>query len=238
MESDYAGRILTRKTALIALAFALGAVLALVAAIGLMAWGGTTAFPSVPAREVAPAVKLFGITLLVLGGALFLGVASFFFINPNYFGNRYVRKLARREFSRRPGCVVDANDPDALFVEIVPKLNWGKLMLETAQDVGFLVLDRGRRQVLFEGDKERCRIPAAAITQCEVEEFVEGKGTAAATRVYYVVLRAAHPTRFWEAPIRQRTGMGKCQSRRRKKAAQQLCGAINEMRSGAPKPVI
>ncbi len=238
VESDYAGRILTRKTALIALAFALGAVVALFAAIGLMAWGGTTAFPSVPAREVAPAVKLFGITLLVLGGVLFLGVVSFFFINPNYFGNRYVRKLARREFSRRAGCVVDPNDPDALFVEIVPKLNWGKLMLETAQDVGFLVLDRGRRQVLFEGDKERCRIPAAAITQCEVEEFVEGKGSAAATRVYYVVLRAAHPTRFWEAPIRQRTGMGKFQSRRRKKAAQQLCDTINEMRSGAPKPVI
>jgi hypothetical protein len=71
-------------------------------------------------------------------------------------------KVVKREFARRTGCLVQPSDADALFVEIVPKLNWGKMVLESASDVGSLRVDKRRREILFEGNKERWRIPAAA----------------------------------------------------------------------------
>ena len=170
--------------------------------------------------------------MLTAGGIFFLGTAAFFLVNPTYLANRYLRKVVRREFARRSHHRVEPDDPDALFVEIVPKLNWGKMMWDNAQDVGFLRVDKARREVLFEGDKERWRIPAAAITFCEVEFFVEGQGTHGATKVFYVVLRARRPAEFWEAPIRERGGMGIFQSGQRKKSAIRLCEAIRAIQGG------
>ncbi len=230
VESDLAGRVLTKRNAIIGTAYTFAALLLLFAGVGLAAWGGITAFPddkSGPA--VPPEKKAAGMAMLALGGAFFLGTAAFFFINPNYLGNRYLLQVVKREFARRPHCRVEPNDPDALFVEVVPKLNWGKLGWENAREVGFLRVDRSRREILFEGDKERWRIPAAAVTHCEVEFFVEGQGSHAATKIFYVVLRARHPAGFWEAPVRERTGTGKFRAGRRRKSAQRLCEAIREI---------
>ena len=232
VEPDYAGKVLTRRTKLIGNAIALSSLLMLFAALGLMAWGGLTAFPTGAAPTVS--VRVLGIALLAMGGVLFVACAIFFLINPSYLGNRYLLKIVKHEFAKRPKPLVQPDDPEALFVEIVPKMNWGKISLETASDVGFLRVDRARREVLFEGDKERCRIPAEAITYAEVEYFVEGQGTHAATKMYYVILRAAHPTRFWEAPIRERTGAGIFRSRSRKKSAFSLLSAIREIQGKAP----
>ncbi len=234
--ADDAGRVLTKRNALIGNAFAFAALLLLFGAIGLAAWGGITAFPDDKStRTVSPEAKAVGIAALATGGLLFVGIAVFFFANPTYLGNRFLLKVVKREFARRTGCLVDPTDPEAVFVEIVPKLNWGKLALESASDVGFLRADKARRQLLFEGDKERWRIPAAAILSCDVDFFVEGQGTAAARKIYYTVLRARHPTRFWETPIRERAGTGLFQSGRRKKAAEQLCAAIQKLQGKVPE---
>jgi len=234
VETDLAGKVLTKRNAIIANAYALVAFALLIAGIGLAAWGGLTAFPDNESdQEVSPARKAFGITVLSLGGALLLSTAVFFLASPSYLGNRYLLKVIKREFARRTKCLVEPNDPDALVVEIVPKLNWGKLAWETARDVGFLRVDKARREVLFEGDRERWRIPAAAITYCEVEFFVEGQGSHAATKIFYTVLRARHPTDFWEAPIRERGGTGIFRSGRRKKSAMRLCEAIKEIQGAA-----
>jgi len=231
IEPEYAGKVLTRRTALLGNALVFAGLLLIFAGIGLAAWGGSIAFPDKHSpQDVPPARKAAGIAVLTLGLVCFAGTAIFFFINPSYFGNRYVLKRMRLEFSRRPKCLVDPNDPEARFVEIVPKLNWGKLMLESASDAGFLKLDRRRREILFEGDKQRWRIPAETITHCAVEVHVEGQGTHAATKVYFVVLRARQPGQFWEAPIRERTGTGKLRSGRRKKAAFQLFETIESLR--------
>lgn len=234
VESDFAGRVLTKRNAIIANVYAFGALLFLFGGIGLAAWGGITAFPDKKSnQEVSPQKKALGITVLAVGGLFFVGTAGFFLVNPSYLGNRYLLKVLRREFARRPKCLVEPNDPDALIVEIVPKLNWGKLAWETARDVGFLRVYKARREILFEGDKERWRIPAAAITYCELEFFVEGQGTHGATKIFYTVLRAGHPGGFWEAPIRERGSTGIFQSGRRKKAALRLCAAIKEIQGAA-----
>src|SRR5439155_10658453 len=70
--------------------------------------------------------------------------------------------------------VVDPNHPDAILAEVIPRRNWGQLMLENADDQGFLLVDAERRQLLFEGDKQRYRIPADAILSCDVEAMNKG----------------------------------------------------------------
>jgi len=226
--SDWAGKVLTKRTALAATAWAFAAWLFLFAGLGLLVWGGVTAFPD-DKTFVSPETKSLGIAVMAVGAMLFLSTALLFFINPNYLGNRYLLKVVRREFARRTGCVVEPTEPDALFVEIVPKLNWGKMALENASDVGFLFVDKARREILFEGDKERWRIPAAAVLSCDVDYFVEGQGTHGATKLFYVVLRARRPGQFWEAPIRERSGTGMFRSARRKKAAERLCASIQNL---------
>jgi hypothetical protein len=202
------------------------------AGLGLLVWGGTMAYPdsNSPRRDVSPAEKVFGTALLAAGGLIFLGVGATFFIDPSWLSNRYLRNRVKREFGRRPAHLVDPNNPSAMFVEVVPKLNWGKMKLESASDVGFLLVDKARRELLFEGDKECYRIPAAAVTSCEIEVYVEGKGSHAATSFYYLVLQAHHPDGFWEAPIRRRGGTGMFLSRKRKRWTESLRREILELR--------
>ena len=90
-----------------------------------------------------------------------------------------------------------------------------------------LLVDQARREIRFEGDNERWRVPAASITSCEVEKYVHGQG-AGATRLFYVVLRATRREGFWEVPLRERRGHGLLSSKR-KKLAQRLAAAIQEM---------
>ena len=106
--------------------------------------------------------------------------------------------------------------------------------MQEASDVGFLLVDRGRKDIRFEGDRERWRIPVSALSYCEVESFAEGHG-AARFRSYFTVLRLSDASRFWEAPIRQDGGTGVAFGWRRKRAAQRLAAMINELRERKPE---
>jgi len=209
--------------------FSLGILLGFFGGPGLMLWGLATGFPDHPPVEgVSPEVKRFGLTLIIAGGVWFFVSMAIAFIDSSFFGNRYIRKLLRRELGRRTSELVDVNDPDALFVECVPKMNWGKMMLDNASDIGLMVVDRQRKEIRFEGDKERWRIPAAAIAHCEFEVFVRQQGHAR-SKIFFVVLRANHRAGFWEAPIRPRGKLGVF-SGGRKKATRQLFDAIEAIR--------
>ena len=102
--------------------------------------------------------------------------------------------------------------------------------METASDVGYLRVNQSRKEICFEGDQERWRIPGAAITYCELEFFVEGQGTAGARKIFYTVVRVRHSHRFWEAPIRERGASGLFSFRRRKQSAARLCAMIREIK--------
>ena len=102
-------------------------------------------------------------------------------------------------------------------------------MMEDAGDVGLLLLDKHRREVRFEGDKERWRVPARAITECSIEVLVQGY-----TRRYFVVLRASGPNGLWEAPVRERRG-SLLLAWTQKKITRRLFDSIQEMRGvGTP----
>jgi len=232
--AEYAGRVLTRKTGWICAAIMFSALLGMFAGLGLAAWGGTMAFPDKKSQRVPSSTeRVIGTALLVVGGLAFFGVGATFLIDPTWLSHRYLLRVVKREFQQRGAHAVDPNDPEAVFVEVVPKLNWGKMKLESASDVGFLRLNKERREILFEGDKECWRIPAGAVTSCEVETFVEGQGSHAATTLFYAVLQAKHPAGFWEAPLRKRGSTGKFASRKRRVWAEGLRRDILDMRSGA-----
>jgi hypothetical protein len=232
LPEDQAGKVLARKTILVASIFSFVVLIGFFASLGLVLWGVLTAFPDHPPLEgVSPGAKSFGITLIIGGGAWFCVSLAVALIDPSFMGNRYVRKVLHQELERRTSPIVDKYDPNALFVEFVPKTNWGKLMLDNASDVGLMVVDEQKREIRFEGDKERWRIPASAITYCEFEVFVQQQGHVK-SRLYYAVVRANHRDGFWEAPIRPRGKLG-IFSGRRKKATRQLFEAIQKIRGVA-----
>ena len=230
LSGDYAGKIMTRKTSLTASMFSALIAAGLFGGLILALGGLFIGFPDhPPAGGVSLREKIVGGVMVGVGFACFLVSVGISLVNPGFLANRYLRKLFLSELARRTSVAVDANDPDALFVEIVPKLNWGRMMLENASDIGLLVVDRGRRELRFEGDKERWRIPAAAIASCEFEKYVYRRGNHSAT-IYFAIVRANHRNGFWEAPIRERMGTGLF-SGRQKKSAQRLFEAIESIRT-------
>jgi hypothetical protein len=121
-------------------------------------------------------------------------------------GSRSLYRAACRHFRSRPDLLVDPDDPEAIFIEVVPRRHWARAnrMLETAGDVGFLRIDAEHGLLLFEGDRERYRIPAGAILGCEVEQVEPHNSFMTQTDHYphfMAVIRANHPDGPWEAPL-------------------------------------
>jgi hypothetical protein len=221
--SDHHGRVLTRKRMWLGNAFALIGIVGFIGGLGLLAWGA-----SMLEHKGGTGANSAGVALCVIGGVSVLIALTGMLFDSSFGANRSLRKAFKSELSRRSGVLVEPNDPDALFIEVVPKLNWGKMMLDNADDIGLLLVDKARREVRFEGDKERWRVPAGSITSCEVEYWVHGEG-AGRSKLFYTVLRATRRSGFWEAPVRERRGMGLLSSKR-KKLASRLAAAIQEIR--------
>jgi hypothetical protein len=86
-----------------------------------------------------------------------------------YPTSRFMLRQARRAFELRADPAVDWNDPDLVFVDIIPRINWGKTMMENATDIGFLELNQKKRELIFEGDRERYWIPVDSILEVKHE---------------------------------------------------------------------
>ena len=123
------------------------------------------------------------------------------------FGNLvpalYLRAAARSVISMRPRAVLDPRDPEAIYVDVIPRANWGKAMIRNATDTGLLAVDEFSRCVLFEGDQQRWKIPAASLISAEVESYrpaghVEGRD---GENFYVTVIRARVGGDVWEAPV-------------------------------------
>src|SRR5207302_9260035 len=89
---------------------------------------------------------LFGIAACWMFGCLVLSLVwNLFFAR--YPTSRFMLRRTRRAFELRPNPAVDLNDPDLFFVDIIPRINWGKPMMENASDIGLLELDKERRKL-------------------------------------------------------------------------------------------
>jgi hypothetical protein len=235
VDPEFAGKVLTKKNALIGTGIALLGLVAVFASIGLAALGAYFAFPQPPPADGVSAVsRIAGVTLLVLAGMMFLGNAVMVFTAPSYFAVRFLRRVIFREFSRRPAHLVNPSDPSAILVQVIPRAHWGKMKLVDASDIGFLRVDAQKGDIYFEGDKEVYRIPGAAITSCEIESFLMGQGSHGATTVFRVVVQANHPSGFWEAPFAQVGSSGKLRRKARSEWAQNLRQRINSVKPAVP----
>jgi len=224
IEPEYAGKAFSRGMLWGGTILTFVPLLIFIGGFGLVAWAATILEGGVPPTE-----KFIAFGMLAAGIVSGVGGMIMALTNPSYIACKILQNRLRRELARRPKRMVEPDNPEALFVEIVPKANWGRLKLSWASDVGLLLLDQAKRELLFEGDRERFRIPADAITYCGFEEFVSQHGHSRVT-YYYMVLRIESPTRFWEAPIRLQTGAG-LGSRKRKKEMTLLFNRVRQMRA-------
>lgn len=87
------------------------------------------------------------------------------------FRSRWTRRRLCEEIALRPDVLVRPDDPEACFVAIIPRGNLAVVKATSASDVLLLKIDRPGRQILLEGDSDRYRIPAAAVTACVPQMF-------------------------------------------------------------------
>jgi len=153
---------------------------------------------------------LFSVWLVILGFSSLAVGATICCINLEYLNYRYTHRLTRRLVRSRPDAIVDPDDPECVFVAVVPRKNWTKLNLDDPSDRGFLLVDARERQLLFEGLRERYRIPANALISCEIEALDVGNHLFAAvvrarTAGIAEDIAGMQPAwTGWEAPFRPR----------------------------------
>ena len=131
--------------------------------------GGIGVGISIYGKVPVAAVVLTGMGV-VCGVLSVVALVSF----QHFLASRYLRSIARWAFSRRADVLVGPDNPEAVFVDIIPRSHWGEAMLEPATDMGFFAIDYDRRELLFEGDIKRYRIPFEAIGSCQLEEYSLG----------------------------------------------------------------
>ncbi len=194
---DGADKVLNRRanTALLVVALA-PLELALLVALGLgtlvvLHWSDLGAGAKAGAVAAIPAALVAGFVLTARYGD---GLVA-----------RIHQRLLAGAVRQRPSAIVQPDDPDAVYVSVIPRENWGRLMLEMAADVGLLKIDGRRRELLFEGVRQRWRIPADSVESCELEEFSIGTPAPNRNNVSLLaVLRVSRDGGAWEAPLRPR----------------------------------
>jgi hypothetical protein len=225
---DGAGQVLNRRVIVALLVLAVAPLeLALLVAVGLgvavgLYWSDLPGEAKLGAAGVALAGLVAGCVLTVRYGD---GVVA-----------RIQRRLLAAAVRQRPGALVHPDDPDAVCVGVVPRKNWGRLMLEAAEDVGLLKIDPGRRELLFEGVRQRWRIPGDSIESCELEEFTIGPPGPNKNNVFLLaVLRVSRDGGVWEAPLRPtQTTLRQPTAEARHQRCRQLRRRVREELLGSP----
>lgn len=199
--------ILGTKTLIIGNLLTLAPALLFFGGVGLAAWDcHQFLLEELRPADNEPRLAAGGL-LIGLGIPLAVIGALWAFRNTTWLANVYLKHYTRQVIGSRPEALVQPNDPEAVFVEIVPPENC-RLMLETATDVGFLKIDSERREVLFEGGLERMRIPAGAVHKCGVARTVFGPGTGSAVKYFFVRLAVRLPDETREIQFAPRGDFG------------------------------
>ncbi|HZL88945.1 MAG TPA: hypothetical protein VFB96_11270, partial [Pirellulaceae bacterium] len=163
LPSGAAEIIYTKTTILIASCLSLIPVGVFLAGIGLL----VAAWWFRPANLADTTRVGIALACLVTGGAATLFGVLVCYVNLDYPGMQYVLSLTRNAIALRPDAIVNPSDPRAIWVEIVPRQRWTDVAIDKSSDGGLLLVDEENRRVLFEGIKQRYRIPAGAIAHCE-----------------------------------------------------------------------
>lgn len=175
-------------------------------------------------NAIAPLLWVIGIAIAIFGSmdafwivSICVGFSLIIFaslISMRDLKNFWLRHVARQEIKNRRDKLVDPDNLDSRFVEVVPKSNWGIKIPENATDIGFLSIDFQNKQILFEGDNERYCIPAEAIINCHQDSYsrsmkVDKYGARYQICFYFVIITTRISERaIAEIPFRIRIGKG------------------------------
>jgi hypothetical protein len=155
----------------------------------------------------------------------------------DYLPLRIQRHLIAAAIERRATPLVRPDNPDAIYIAIVPRKNWGRMMLDNSTDVGLLTTDAERRLLLFEGTRQRWRIPADSIESCELDEHAIGVPDPKERNVFpVVVLRVSRVGGTWEAPLSaMRTTLRRPTAHEKRQRCRQLRKRIREILLESPQ---
>lgn len=220
VDERFIGRILTTKTTVIGMLLSLVPIFLFFVGLVLTIEAYRCGFEQrAPLRGLLPLTP-FGAGLLIVVG-MATSAVSFYWIlrDMSLLGDWYLWRLAHREIKSRDGRIVDPDNPEAAFAQIVPRANWNRSTLESATDVGFLLIDDARREVLFEGDRERIRIPATGILACKSFGVRKSVNQMLSIRKFYFVVTCVHPVDLIELPFAHRDGSGAIGANRRMRRA-------------------
>ncbi|HVK13462.1 MAG TPA: hypothetical protein VM597_32215 [Gemmataceae bacterium] len=163
---------------------------------------------------------VFGGILIGLGVLLFIAYCVYETCFIGIFPARCYLKWLRQRIDRRSDPVVRADDPDAFFVQVIPREKWTVSMGENAADVGLLRVDEKKQELRYEGDRERWVVPAECIRSFRLRSFTPPGGLPAMNEHTVVMLivelddreiletpLAAHPVHFeYWSPGKRRRG--------------------------------
>jgi hypothetical protein len=85
--------------------------------------------------------------------------------------NRWIERRLRQEIGQRAEKLVDPQDPESIYVSLIPRESFAKIQWTMSSDLLLLKVDKNRRRLLMEGDSDRYCIPAGAISVCEPQCF-------------------------------------------------------------------
>jgi hypothetical protein len=184
LKPDKSGRVLDRKRVGQHYLYLLRVLLplAVMAPGALFAWG-------IGKWETIGIMTVFG-----LGVILFIATCIYecFFIG--FYPARCSLRWLRERIDRRPNSIVKSDDPNACFVQVIPRENWTDAIDENPSDVGLLVLDRRRGELRYEGDIERWTVPAESIRSFDLHSFKSPgpRGTTNEIAVVVLVIELDH----------------------------------------------
>jgi hypothetical protein len=172
-----------------------------------------------------------GCTTIGVGAAALVWGAYTALFCLGVYENRWVNRRLRAEVSQRSDAVVAASDPEAGYVSIIPRDSFIKIKWTMASDVLLFRLDEQRRQVLMEGDSDRYRIPAGAISVCEPQCFFHPIDPGHRNELWMVrlVVRVEEGSReLLISP--NHTDWAPLTNARRWHRAEEICRRINQLR--------
>lgn len=188
---------------------------------GLAGWGGWLLWQG--SLEVGCALIAVGVPAFVWGAysAVYcLGVAE----------NRWILRRLRKEIGQRPDFLVDPQDPDAVYVSLIPRENFATVKWTMSSDLLLLKLDEKRREILMEGDSDRYHIPAGAISVCEAQCFYHPMDANQQNELWMVRLVVQVEEGLRELLLSVgHTRWGLINNTRRRQTAEEMCLRIQEL---------
>jgi hypothetical protein len=144
--------------------------------------------------------------------------------------NRWIERRLRQEIGQRAERLVDPQDPESIYVSLIPRESFAKIQWTMSSDLLLLKRDKNRRQLLMEGDADRYRIPAGAISVCEPQCFYHPLDQQRRNQLWMVRLMIRAPQGWQELLLSVgHTRWSPMTNARRRRIAEDTCRRITEL---------